>query len=198
MSGTNPSALAAYDSPIDFRIAQTPPFVSTFPEANFAIADIYAFAQQVIRTFVDIVGIGPQIKPKQIALEGSYTTLTMSNQCRFYTVATVNVQLGQLITLIPSGGILAVKLAEADVAGAFADGFCSEPGGVAAGNVGEFILNNGVAHINGLTIGTRYFLSPTAGLIQNTKPTASVIQQYVGIAIDTSHLLFTGIGAVNP
>jgi hypothetical protein len=200
MSGTNPTALSAYNSPIDFRIGQTPPVINNFNDANFAISDIYAFAQQVIRTFVDIVGIGPQIKPKQLALAGSTTTLTTGNQSRFYVKATVNIGLSQAISLFRNGTdpTVSAKLAEADVTGAFCDGFCTQTGGIAAGDVGEVTLATGVVQINNLIVGSRYWLSATPGLIQNTKPSASVIQQYVGIAIDNSHLFFTTDGAINP
>jgi|KBSMisStandDraft_5_1062788.scaffolds.fasta_scaffold18961_4 hypothetical protein len=188
MSGTLPSA---YSSPVDFRISQSPPIISNITDVNFAVSDLYAFGQQVIHTFVDIVGIGPQVLPRQAALEGSTSTLTMGNQHRFYVRALENIGLGAIISLTNNAGKIAARNANATNNTRIADGFCSDPGGIGVGQVGEVILITGIAPVGGLIVGQRYWLSTTNGIIQNGPPVAAGnIEQYLGIAIDTTHLLF--------
>lgn len=75
-----------------------------------------------------------------------------------------------------------------------AGGYCVEPGGVAAGQYGEFQVGPGINYgIAGLTPGNWYFLSPTnPGLITATQPTtAGQIIQLVGQAI-TDRILQVG------
>lgn len=187
MSGTQPSALAAYVSPIDFRIGQTPPTVNTFPEVNAAVADIYAFAQQVIRTFVDTVGIGPQVISRQAALAGNPTTITSGDQNRFYCTVSEDIQPGMTVHFFDAGaGILKARRATA-AAGNLTNAFCSHPKPILSGTVGEFMVLNGVVRLNGLIMGSSYFTSTTPGLIANVP--AAVIQP-LGWAADTQHLVF--------
>lgn len=188
MSGTLP---ASYSSPVDFRISQSPPIITNVTDVNFAVADLYAFGQQVIHTFVDIVGIGPQVLPRQQALEGSPSTLTMGNQHRFYIRASETIILGAVISLFNNAGTLEARNANATNNQRIADGFCSNPGGIAAGEIGEVILLTGIAIIGNLIIGQRYWLSTVNGAIQNGPATAvGNIEQYLGIAIDSTHFLF--------
>lgn len=186
MSGTSPSTLAAYVSPIDFRIGQTPPTVTTFPEVSAAISDLYAFAQQVIRTFVDTVGIGPQVISRQIALAGNPTTITCGDQNRFYCTASEDIQPGMAVHFFDNAGVLNARRATA-AAGNLTEAFCSHPKTIVAGTVGEFMVLSGIVRLNGLIMGTAYFTSTTPGLIANAP---AAIVQPLGWAADTQHLVF--------
>ena len=192
MSGSNPSTLAAYVSPIDFRIGQTPPVVRDINDAQIAIVDLYAFAQQVIRTFVDTVGIGPQTVAKQIALDGNPTTITGGDQNRFYCTASEDIQPGMAVHFFDNGsGLLRARRATA-VVGNAAEAFCSNPKVIPAGEVGEFLVLCGVIRLNGLIMGSPYYASLTPGLISNTPPSppGGTLLQVVGWAVDTQHLVF--------
>lgn len=187
MSGTSPSTLSAYVSPIDFRIGQTPPNIVNFNDVNSAITDLYAFAQQVIRTFVDTVGIGPQVQSRQDALDGNATTITCGDQNRFYCTASEDIQPGMAVHFLNNGsGKLVARRATA-AAGNLTEAFCSHPKVIAAGTVGEFLVLNGVIRLNGLVMGSLYFTSTTPGLIANTP---AAIVQPLGWAADTQHLVF--------
>lgn len=187
MSGTQPSALSAYVSPIDFRIGQSPPTVVNFNDVNAAISDLYAFAQQVIRTFVDTIGIGPQVSSRQSALAGNPTTITGGDQNRFYCTVAEDIQPGMAVHFFNNGsGILNARRATA-AAGNLTEAFCSHPKLIATGEVGEFIVLNGVVRLNGLIMGSIYFTSTTPGLLSNVP---AAIVQPIGWAADTQHLVF--------
>ena len=75
-----------------------------------------------------------------------------------------------------------------------AGGFCIQPGGVAAGEWGEFQVGPGLNYgISGLVPGNWYFLSPTtAGLVTATQPTyVGQVIQLCGQAI-TDKILMCG------
>lgn len=189
MSGTRP---ASYSSPVDFRIGQTPPGVANFNEAQNAVADIYASLQQMIHTFIDIGGIGPQPAALWEALNGSTRGLTEGNTRRLICRASQTLLFGNIISLhIGSDGKIQSRLAAATSATLVADGFCSQPGGIIGGQLGEVILGAGVVLLNGIVVGQRYWLAPTPGLIIDAPPVAAgQVEQYLGIGIDTTHLWF--------
>lgn len=186
-----PLSAFTYNSPVAFFIPQTPPedISQEHPAVQQGFGELYNAMQQVISTFINNCGIGPQPQPEWAALAGSPTTILSGNLRRLYVVASEALPNGAIINLFNSAGVLAARNANATDNTKPADGFCSTPGGIAAGAAGEVQLSTGIVSINGLTIGTRYFLSITNGLVTATKPVAAGnIEQYVGIAIDSTHL----------
>jgi hypothetical protein len=190
VSGTLP---ASYNSPVDFRISQSPPVINNLTDANQAIADIYACLQQVIRTFVDIGGIGQQTSALWPALNGTTRGLTEGNTRRLICRATENILFGAIISLIAGGdGIIQARNANATNNTRIADGYCSTIGGIVAGSLGEVILGTGVVNISGVIVGQRYWLSTISGLISNVPALgAGNVEQLLGIGIDPLHIWFS-------
>lgn len=181
-----------YISPIDFRLSQSVINESQIdPGSRPAIEELYSFGFQVIRAFVDYCGIGSQNFSNWSLLAGNPKTLLAGNLNRLYVIASETIIQGAAISLFNNGGALNVRNANATNNTRICDGFCSSPGGIIAGSPGEIILNSGVAFIGGLTIGARYWLSTTAGLIIAVPPVAAGnIEQYLGIAISATALSF--------
>jgi len=184
---------ALYSSPVDFRVGQTPPQINNIADANQAIVDIYAFMQQVIHTFIDIVGIGPQSPLLWPALNGTTRLLTEGNTRRLILRATEDISFGAIISLVAGGdGKIQARNAIATSAATVADGFCSQSTGILAGDLGEVTLGCGVVVIGSVVVGQRYWLSLLPGLISNVPPVAAGnVEQLLGIGIDTSHLWFS-------
>lgn len=188
MSGT---VASSYSAPIDFRIGPNPPVILDIAGTNLAISDIYAFANQTIRAFTDLCGIGQQLPSQWTSLAGNTKTLTCGNLNRFYVTANEAIAFGSIINLFNVGGKIAARNANATSNAKPADGFCSTSNGIAAGAVGEVTLASGVALIGGLVVGQRYWLSTTNGIIANTPAVAAGnIEQMLGIAIDVNHFFF--------
>lgn len=184
-----------YNSPIDFRISQTEPpgltGANSEQQVAFAISDLYNFSSQVIRTFIDYCGIGPQLSADWSLFAGKSQTLLSGNLNRLYVTASEDIVFGEAISLFDNAGILNVRLANATDNTKPADGFCSSPSGIAIATVGEVILSKGRAFVAGVALGTRYFLSTTPGNY-STAPAvgAGNIEQYLGIGIEDNYLFF--------
>lgn len=116
-------------------------------------------------------------------------TLLMANTSRMYPVAAVVITAGQAINLYNDTGVLKARLASASAASTMAHGIAMTS--AAIGDQFEMYWLRGlVTTIGGMTLGTLYWLSPTAGAIQNLAPTvAGQIQQPVGLALTASVLL---------
>lgn len=184
----------AYNSPINFMINQTVPG-SPDPGSVAALTQLYQAMQQVIQAFVSNCGIGPQLASQFSLLNGNPRTLLSGNLTRLYVITSENIVQGAIINLYSNSGVLTARNANATNNTKIADGFCSQIGGITSGQIGEVQLMTGVAFIGGLTVGQRYWLSLTNGLIQNAPPTASGnVEQYLGIAITTT-AFFLNIGA---
>lgn len=180
--------LTRYNSPVDFRIAQVPP-PGVPKEVYSVLSPIYAFAGQVIQALCQYCGIGARVADDWPLLSGSTTTLLSGNLRRFYGLATEAISAGAIITLYNNAGTIAIRNANATNNTKIADGFCSTVGGIAAGAVGEVILTTGVLETAGLTVGDRYWLALVNGTITNVAPVAAGnVEQYIGRAIDATHL----------
>ena len=186
MSGTN---AFRYVSPVDFRIAQIPEGLP--PELVNSFNQVYASIQQIIFSLVNNCGIGPRNSDQWTSLVNSSITLLSGNLNRFYTEATEDIAYGAAVNLWNSAGQLRAQNANASDNTRPCRAFCTSPDGVLTGAAGEFQLNTGVVQIGGLTPGTSYFLSTVDGLIDASPAVAaSNIEQYVGFAIDDTHLSF--------
>lgn len=181
----------SYAAPVDFRITATA--LDQLPDnVRPVITTLYNAIQQVIQSLVNNCGIGPQPQQFWTELNGLTITLLSGNLNRFYCVAAEAIPLGAAIYIdaTGAGGALQIHLASAVVASRAAMGFnCLAA--IANGAVGEVILGVGVVSINGLTVGQRYALAKTAGLITASPsgPTPA-INQFVGFAIKTNLLYF--------
>lgn len=186
MSGTRPT----YVSPVDFRIGQTPP--DDVPaEYRAAFSQLYSSIQQIIFALVNQAGIGARNYNEWLDLAGTPGTLLSGNLNRLYVTASEAIVFGAAINLYDVAGTLTARNANATNNTKPCRGFCTTPGGIANGAVGEVQVSSGLGAITGLTPGVSYYLSTTNGLISATPATAAGnIEQYVGFGITSEALAF--------
>jgi hypothetical protein len=189
MTLSTDAARASYASDIDFRVGQSPPD-NLPPEVQGMANELYNTLQQIIFTFINKCGISQQdtaMWELLATLPGS--TIQAQNLRRIYVEASEPILLGGMVSLTNVAGALRARNANATNNTRPADGFCSTIGGVASGEVGEFILSSGIATVTGLTVGTRYYLSTSNGLVANGPAVAAGnIEQYIGIALSPTEL----------
>lgn len=177
-----------YVAPIDFRIPFTAPPNVDVP-SRLAFEEVYAGMRQIIRALVDLCGIGPKTSGEWSKYSGSSSTILSGNLRRFYAEAAEDITSNQLVAFWDSGSGVKMRLADATDNTRVAVGYCSTAAGVLTGEIGEFILGTGVPLFAGLTVGTHYWLSTTAGAIANAPAVAAGnVEQYVGVAISTTEL----------
>lgn len=180
-----------YNSPVSFFVSQNPPdaLKEEHPVIYAAFSELYNAMQQVILTFINNCGIGPQPAVQWDQIAGNPITVLCGNLRRFYVFATENIQLGAMVSLWNDGAGIKARNANATNNTKPMDAYCSSPAGILAGHSGEVTLSTGLAIINGLTPGQRYWLAISDGQVQNAPPVAAGnIEQYLGIALDTTHL----------
>lgn len=180
-----------YNSPIDFQIGQKPP-EDLPPQIQAVAEEQYNFNQRVIQALTDYCGIGAQPASLWAQLQGSPVTLLRANLGRLYVLAEEALAFGAMISLHNVAGVLTARNANATNNTRPCDGYCSVPGGITLGLVGEVIIGPGTATITGVTIGQRYYLSTANGLLSTVPAVAAGnIEQYLGIGIDTSTVYIT-------
>jgi len=114
-------------------------------------------------------------------------TLRSSGLNRFTCPAAVNILQGQLVYFAANVGVLNAYVANATSAQFLAMGFCSQPGGVLAGQYGEFTPFMGVnTLVSGLSTGATYYLNNSGGITI----TPGSVYQRVGVALSPTALLF--------
>lgn len=179
-----------YSSP-NFVVPYTMP-VDTPTSLVGIIKPIYLALQNIVQTMIYFGGVAPRNPASILSSINDPTAILANNIHRFYTQATEAIAAGGLVNLFASGGAIAVRNANATDSTKPCDGFCSQVGGLALGAVGEIILNDGVnSNLSGLTVGTRYYLSTTNGLLTSSPPVAAGnLQQSIGIALATTTLRF--------
>lgn len=137
--------------------------------------------QSILDTYTGALGEEP-VYWNQVA-PASWNRIANLN--RTYAQATETIASGATVNFYNNAGTLGVRNANATAAGKPVHAWAT--GAVASGAYGEFIVQ-GVCHlITGLTIGTTYYASNTAGLISATPGT---ISQKVGYALGTSTFMF--------
>lgn len=185
------TATPNFTAPVDFRLSNNPPDGIADPNARAAIEELYNALQQVLSTLVDNCGIGPQSFQLWQLLEGNPSSLLSQNMHRLYVPATEAIITGAAIHLVNVAGSLKVENANATNNTKPCDGFANSASTLAGDDI-EVILHSGVASINGLTVGAKYYLSTTNGLVSNAPAVAAGnLEQYLGIAITTTRLFFT-------
>lgn len=184
-------APVVYSLPLSEQLASSPPPNDASASVKTILSSIFSQFTLVKTLFVRYCGVSNMPVAMWPQLSGVANTLKSGNLSRLYVQASENIAYGNLISLWLNAGILQVRNAKADVAGKFCDGFCSTPGGITSGTVGELMLRRGlISNLSGLTIGQRYWLSATVlGGFQNTAPVAAGnVEQYLGMAMSTTEL----------
>lgn len=162
------------------------------PKIKPVLDELYSAFQQVQLALHNLVGIGQQLQALWPSLRYDQT-LHLASPWRYYVKASEAIAYGNAVNVFNDGsGILQARNANATNNTKPCHGFCTTSGGIAAGSYGEVILQAGLlTGVSGLTIGTRYFLFTTNGLISAAAPVAAGnIEQAVGWAIDSTALLF--------
>lgn len=190
MSGT--VASLSYNNPTQLQIPrQFDP--DAVPDANLRhiCNELLQFINNIAFSMNVDAGVGSRVISQWQMLAGSSTTLLANNHNRLYAVAGEALAYGDIVNIYDNAGVLNVRKADATTNAKPADGFNNTPQNLAIGDVGEFILAHGILPATGLTIGQRYFLSTTAG-IMSTTPAVAVgnIEQYLGVAISSTALFF--------
>lgn len=117
-------------------------------------------------------------------------TVLVGNMGRLYAKASENIGFGAIVSIFVSGGNLRVRNANATDNSRPGLGWCSTTGGIASGDFGEIIIGPSLCTgISGLTIGVRYFLDTTNGIVTAVAPVAAGnISQALGIAVGAAEL----------
>ncbi len=104
-------------------------------------------------------------------------------------VSSENLTAGNLVNVWNDGGTVKVRKADSTTSGKEAIGFLLT--GVNAPVAATVYFEGINTALSGLTSGSRYYLSTTAGTITDTPPNAAGnVLQYVGLAISTTELSF--------
>lgn len=116
-------------------------------------------------------------------------TLLTGNLTRMYIPASVAISRGQVVNMHNNAGTINARLAVATSAATMAHGIANTDAAI-----GEFVeinwLRGLLNSVGGMTVGTLYWLSTTAGAVQNVAPAAAgQIQQPIGLALGTATLL---------
>lgn len=158
------------------------------PELYPHFAQVFQAIQNLLRGVSQYCGIDAPTEDIWSALTYQETLLA-GNLTRMYPVASVAITRGQVINLFNNAGVLSGRLAVATSATTMAHGVANSDAAIGE----RFEMNwlrGTIDSIGGLTLGTLYWLSTTAGAIQNTAPVAAgQIQQQVGLALTASTLL---------
>jgi hypothetical protein len=167
---------------------------------GFNDPEVKGIADQVALTFNNLLGelekyLG--ITQKDITTWnnlGPSDTLLTHQLRRLYVVASENILLGDFINLHNVAGVLNARKANGAAGNVKpARGFCSTAGGIAAGAIGEVILQSGIVAIAGVVPGQDVWISATPGLAGGAALVgAGQLEQYLGTGVATN-LVFVNI-----
>lgn len=183
----------SYSSPVDLQLPRDAPEIFDTPQLR-AMYDILQSASQALAELMaSYTGFNQKDRSTWSTLRPTDTILAQ-NQNRLYVLFSETVALGAMVNLYNNAGVLTARNANATNTSKPASGWCTTSGGGVSGEYGEVILKTGLCTgVSGLTIGTRYWLSTTNGLITATQPAVSGnIQQYIGLALG-DQILFMDI-----
>jgi len=178
----------AYDSPINISIPIVP---SGAPPELFSL--FLALHQAVHSLNLGITEYcGLAARPVEQWSQLSLIDTVRSQQLlRLYVPFTDTCSYGSAINLYNNGGVLSARKANATNNTKPCHAVSNVLGGVPSGSHGEVILGGLTAGISGLTMGSRYFLSTTDGIVTNAEPVAAGnIGQVVGFAFSSSLFYF--------
>ena len=183
-----------FSGPIDFRLPKQPPTVDSWSSLNNLLRSLYNSLQQIIHALFYHAGLG-NIGQQEWPLYANIPAylLNAGNLNKLYAVAYENIAAGDQVSIVNVMGSIQVKRAIAGTgAKVRADGFAYLD--IVAGQAGLVILNSGInPSLVNLIPGQRYWLSTTVpGGLQTVAPSAAgTIEQYIGIAVDSSNLFQT-------
>lgn len=118
-----------------------------------------------------------------------------NNQSKFSVIYQEEVGLGEMVSIYPSGTgkTLYARKAVNTTPARYCAGYCCQDD-ADVGVAGEVIGFGVHPYVNGLTPGTRYFLSSTPGGITPTMPTASgTFVQPIGFAVSDTQLFMNPV-----
>jgi hypothetical protein len=179
----------SYRSPINLQLPRDTPDNFTEADAKELYQIIQQSAQNLIEGLSKYTGLAQQDSALWSVLTPIQSILSQ-NHNRLYVQASEAISLGAVVNLYNNAGVLNARNANATDTTKPAYGWCTTAGGIASGSYGEVSLKMGVCiNISGLTVGTRYWLSTTNGLITAIAPAVvGNINQYIGIALSTTQL----------
>lgn len=138
---------------------------------------LYLAMHSVNSNFLYSCGVNRIIGSEYNKYKESAALLQPQNLNRLIVTAAETLSFGNLIGLELAAGVVKAKLAKGGPTSAVqALGYCNMPDGAATGTVCEVIIATGVINVVGVTIGTKYYLSDTAGAISSTPPGSGLIQ----------------------
>lgn len=158
------------------------------PDLYDDFLSVYRALQNLLRGVSQYAGIDAPSSDTWSAQQFA-DTLLQGNLTRLYVPATVAISRGQVVNLFNNSGTLGARLAVATGAATMAHGVANS----AATGAGQIIeinwLRGWIDSIGGMTPGTLYWLSTTAGAVQNTAPSvAGQIQQPIGLALTATQM----------
>lgn len=117
------------------------------------------------------------------------SSLLSHNALRLYGLAPAAIAFGETVNIYADGsGLVRFRTSCALTADTRPmHGWCSTPGGIAAGAFGEIRLGGLCSIFGGLTVGATYYLGNTVGTIALT---AGQVSQKVGFALTSSSIFF--------
>lgn len=169
-------------------------FIPASAPDSFQNPEVKALAEMMVTGFNNFLRSFEQYTgatQKDMTLWNSYVpsdTIITHQSRRLYAVASEAISFGDFINLHNAAGILNVRKSNG-AAGLVkpAHGFCSTSGGVALGEVGEFILHSGLLAVTGLNPGQAIYQSSTPGLATTTPLVAAgTLEQFLGIGVQTN------------
>jgi len=181
--------ISGYNSPINTNL---PLSVDEAPkEIRGYLQGIYNALQQLQIAFNTYTGAGQPVADLWSVITPEDTVI-VGNMNRLFGLASETISFGAAVNIYNNVGVLTLRNANATNNTKPCHAWCSTTGGIANGSYGEVQIGSSLCTgIGGLTIGTRYFLSTTNGLITATSPVAvGNIGQVVGYAVGGTRLVF--------
>lgn len=181
---------------VDFRLPLNPPQFDpdqqlTGKDVQQIFNELWTFALAVQQAFNINSGVGARPTSQQSLLAGSSDTVQSGNLNRMYVTGFgAPLAEGYPVTIFDNAGVTSAVFSDAVDNTRPVQAFVSQPGGIAVGQIGEVIVSDGIADAVGLVKGNRYYLAVGGGLTAVAPVAAGNIEQYLGIALDTTHLLF--------
>jgi hypothetical protein len=183
------SSAQQLNSPLVLNITQDP--VGVPQELKPYFTEIYNALFQLQLALVNYCGIASQPQSEWSQLPAA-SSVFAQNGYRTYLQCTETIATAAIVNVFNSGGVAKVRNANATNNTKPAHGFCNVSGGGVAGDFLEIIMFSGLCTLfAGLTPGQEYWLSTASGLIAAAPAVAAGnIEQFLGVALDSSSLFF--------
>lgn len=138
---------------------------------------LYLALHSVHNNFLYSCGVNRVLATEYQRYKASPSLLQPQNLNRLIVTAAESLPFGSLVSLELAGGIVKAKLAKGGPTDPLAAiGYCNVTDGAANGSLCEVVIAMGVINVVGITVGTKYYLSTTAGTISSTPPGSGLIQ----------------------